>query len=256
MNTETLKRSLCNAYCSNLQVVAVPVGISVSTGFILPDGDPADFYVIDTPDGMAFEDDGDFIATAIASGIHLDAGTRGKLLDGILSGLGAYLDRDTCQIKSGPFPASEIPAASLRFISALIRVRDLLLLTQDQVASTFAEDVRTAMEERFGADYSVKSESGVDNPADVVLTNRATGEPAASVYAANSNEKLLSAMLRHKERKPDDAPVIAVLDSIPSPTVSTKRFMMAQNRGLHMPFFKDDPTGAMEFIADHLKIPA
>ncbi len=252
MNADDIKERLCDVLCGGLSVAAVPIGMAVSTAFVLPDGDVATFYIVETPDGLSLEDDGDFIATSIASGLPIDTGTRGRLLDGILASEGAHLDRDTCQIKSGPVAADDLGAASIRFISALVRARDLHLLTQEQVASTFAEDVREAMETRFGDRFVVGPETGTDNPADLVLIDRDTGHRAATVYAANSNEKLLSAMIRHAETKPGSAPVIAVMDAMPSANVSSSKFMMAQNRGLHMPFFRTDPEGAMTFIEKHL----
>lgn len=253
MTPEGLKSDICKTFCHGLSVAAVPAGFSVATAFILPDGDPLTFYVAETEEGWILEDDGDFLATAIASGIPIDTGTRRALLEGILRECASEWDTDTLQIRSLPVPPDEVKYACIRFASALVRVRDLVHLTQDAVASTFAEDLRSSVEKALEGAFTVTDDDKSDNPADFIIRHAANGLRAASVYAANSNEKLMAALIRHKERRPDDAPVIAVLEREPGKGVTNKRFMMAQNRGLLMPFFGPDPHGAIDFIKEHTK---
>jgi len=248
---EGLKADICKAFCAGLSVSTVPAGFAVSTAFILPDGDPLTFYVVDTEDGWVLEDDGDFLASAIASGIPLDTGTRRNLLDGILGECGGTWDTDSFQIRSDAVPEHEIRHACIRFAAAMVRVRDLAHLTQESVASTFAEDLRSSVEAGLTAEFLVADDTGSDNPADFIIRRADTGLRSASIFAANSNEKLMAALIRHQERHGDDAPVIAVLEKEPGRSVSNKRFMMAQNRGLLMPFYGPDPKGAVDFIKQH-----
>lgn len=253
MTPEGLKSDICRTFCAGLSVSTVPAGFAVSTAFIMPDGDPLTFYVVETEDGWVLEDDGDFLATTIASGIPIDTGTRRNLLEGILSECSSSWDRDSFQIRSFPVAEDKIKHACISFAAALVRTRDLVHLTQEAVASTFAEDLRDSVASKLRGQFEVEDDDKTDNPADFILKDARTGLRAASIFAANSNEKLVVALLRHKERHPDDAPVIAVLEKEPGKSVSNKRFMMAQNRGLLMPFYGPDPESAIEFIRDHAR---
>ncbi|NAZ37185.1 DUF1828 domain-containing protein [Rubellimicrobium sp. CFH 75288] len=253
MLPEEAHEALCRVFCERASVAAVPVGLAVSTGFLLPDGDPLTFYVVETADGIVLEDDGDFFATAVASGLPIESGTRAQLLAGILRQEGAYLDRDTCQIRSEPVTAADFGRAAARFVSALIRARDLHLLTQEHIASTFAEDVRAEAERRLGDRFRIEDEEHADLPADFVVTSVQTGRRAAIVYAATSNERMLTALVRHMGREKDDAPVFAVVERIGGGSVSNRTMEVAVNRGLRTPVFGSDPEGAMAFLLREIK---
>lgn len=254
MTPENAKNQLCRTFCDGLSVSTVPIGLAVSTSFILPDGDPATFYLRETPDGFVLEDDGEFVATAQALGMTLDAGVRGSLFKGILSEGDASLDHDTLQIRSRAVPESEVCTIAPKFLSALIRTRDLFLLTSERVAATFFEDVHRAIESALGDRFDLEDDLDADIPADIVLKHKATGLRAALIYAVNNNEKLLSALLRFSERDHEDAPIIAMMDNLQSSPVSNKTFMLAQNRGLLMPFFGADRTGAIRFVEQHIRV--
>ena len=233
-----LRRVLCSAFCDGLWVGEVPAGLAVSTGLVGHDGDEMLFYLIDGPDGPIFEDDGDFIADALAGGLVLDAGGRGRMLDIILAEQHAYLDRDTCQIRSLPLDERPLGNAAIQFMHGLIRARDMLLVSTEMVASTFAEDLREKLRSALPESIEVEgAETDVDNPADLVLRDRRKGLKAALVYAVSNDLKLVEAQLRHSERHRGDAPVIAVIEKPPGQGVSLRRFARAQNKGLRMPIF-------------------
>ncbi|MCA0856133.1 DUF1828 domain-containing protein [Phaeobacter italicus] len=254
MTPDFIKSELCRTFCDGLSVSTVPEGLAVATSFILPDGDPAIFYVRETPDGFIFEDDGDFVATARASGISLDTGVRAQLFSGILAEGAAFFDEDTLQIRSHPAPKDRLKDLAPRFLSALIRARDLYLLSSENVASTFAEDVREALESRFGSQYLISEDDNADFAADFILRHKGSGLRAALIFAVNTNEKLLSALIRYGEQHEDDAPVIAMMDRIGTGGISNRNFMRAQNRGLPMPFFGADRNAAISFVEQHAKV--
>lgn len=253
MTPEALKSAICKAFCTRVDVDAVPAGLAVTTDIVMHMGDPITFYMAEGPDGYACEDDGDFIATALASGAYVDDGARSETLDALLADHGAYLDRDTCQIRRDAVPSESAADAAMRFLPALIRSRDILLLSREKVASSFADDLHRALEDRLGGEYSIAAEEGTDNPADILLKDQQNGLNAALIYAVNSNDKLMAALVRFMERDKDDAPVIAMLADGPGASVSRRRFMMAQNRGLPMPFFAGDSESAVDFVRTRLK---
>lgn len=244
-----LQHQLCRTFCGALAVSTVPVGFAVSTGFILPDGDPATFYIREAGDQIYMEDDGEFLATAIASGLAIDKGHRKQLLDGILNESRASVVPDTLQIRSREFPPNRLGQEALPFLSALIRARDIVMLSQDSVTRSFADDLRGRMEIRFRDTYRLDDEPDADNPADIVMKDPETGLRRALVYAVGSNEKLLAALLRFLERDSDEAPVIAALESLDHSGISHRRYEMAVNRGLEMAIVGSSPAMALDRIA-------
>ena len=77
-NLHSLLRS---ALCAPLDVVPVPIGYAVSTGFVLPDGDALSFYVVADDEGRShFEDDGTTLPDAVARGFDMRSPQREALL--------------------------------------------------------------------------------------------------------------------------------------------------------------------------------
>lgn len=253
MTPEKLKEQLCRAFCSSVDVSMTPAGLAVSTDIFMDLGDPISFYLSETADGYACEDDGDFVATAIASNLYTDDGARAETLDALLAEHGAHLDRDTCQLRRDPVAGETAAQAAMAFLPALIRSRDILLLSRERVAASFADDVYAALSERLGGHFTIAAEDDSDNPADIVLRDPSNGLSAALIYAVNTSEKLMAALLRHGEQHEDDAPVIAMLSDGLGRSISNRRFMMAQNRGLLMPFFAANKDTAITFVRDHAK---
>lgn len=253
MTPETLSQSICREFCGGLSVSVVPAGFAVSTDIHLDHGDPLTFYISEASEGWLCEDDGDFMASAIASGTFTDKGSRRESLDAILADHGAHLDRDTYQIIREPNTGNESASkAALAFLSGLIRVRDIILLSRERVAASFADDVREALENTLGERFDLSEDDDADNPADFLLKDIRTGLRAALIYAVNSDAKLMTALLRHAEQEENEAPVIAVMQGMGNGQVSNRKFMMAQNRSLLMPFFAANDNGAMKFIESHV----
>ena len=77
-----MKDRLCEAFCGDLNVRAVPAGLAVSTPFLAPDGDRIGFYIVKDKDLLRIEDDGLMLPTLEASGIDFRSGTRGAVTRG------------------------------------------------------------------------------------------------------------------------------------------------------------------------------
>lgn len=232
---DTIDAALRRTFCAALDVAPVPVGYAVSTGFILPDGDPLSFYLIADDEGSFYiEDDGLTLPNAIAAGLDLKSPVREGLLRGILSDEGLHFGSDWI-IRSEALTEAEVGAAAMRFVSALIRTRDLTLLNRENVAASFADDVRRELEEKLPQDLTIDEvdRSAELGSADVVLRRRDTGFKAARIYAAGADLRLMDAVVEHQARHPGDAPVIAVVDRRRS-RVSERRFNTATNKGLPM----------------------
>ncbi|GLS80367.1 DUF1828 domain-containing protein [Paracoccus marinus] len=230
-----ISAALRNAFCTLLDVAPVPAGYAITTGFMLPDGDLLSFYLIADADGrFHLEDDGMTLPNAVAAGLDLKSPVRDGLLRGILRDEGlCYLE--DLSIRSDSVEASSLGPAALRFVSAMIRTRDLALLSRENVAASFADDVRRELAGHLPDSLALDEENqgrGGSTP-DITLRNRATGIRAARVYAAGGDLRLLDALVDYQSSDRNDSPVVAVVDRRRG-RVSESRFNTATNKGLPM----------------------
>jgi hypothetical protein len=260
---DQIRKALCNAFCSEIGVHAVPAGIAVSTPFSDISGDLISFYLINEGDEYWLEDDGDYLANLIAMGVPIDVGQREQLLNSILSTSGAFYDKDTFEIRTDLFDLEQLSSRVVDFMSSLIRVRDLELFTRETVRSTFKEDAATAI-----ADLLVQSATIEENvaptkslsefPADIVVTPNGEAGQIGAIYCVNTNEKMSEALLAHLEADNlnlHDVRIIALLEDAEMRQLSRKKFQRAQNRNLLMPIFRGDEDASVKFIARSLKLP-
>lgn len=261
MKYQALEKELCATFCAGLEVHPVPSGYAVSSVFEDNSGDKITFYLVETPDGYRVEDDGDYLSTLMASDIRIDVGGRGSMLDAILADGGAYWDRETYEIRSSDFPPDQVANRAIRFLSSLIRVRDLALVTKDRVKSAFREDFLAAIGARFGDAIEVSENVAPANdlgefPADVVLTPRGGGRVGA-VYLINNTDKLNEALLAWREIEDypgSNVAIMAVLEDRDMKNISRMKWQRAQNRRLPMPVFRDDENGMLSFIRKELEL--
>jgi len=261
MNTaESLAKALCSTFCEAITVNPVPCGFAVSAAFIDASGDRISFYVVAEGDGYRLEDDGEYLARLVALDIDVEKGQRQQLLESVLQTAGAFWDRDTYEIKTGAFDSRELTTQMVRFLSALIRVRDLELLTRDFVRSTFREDATAAIMERFGVVANIDERKPVDKEfsdylPDLVIRPKEDGHRTAIFLASGvvpfQEAELLRAEVE-KEGRQNDITVIALIeDTDKIGAISARRFQRAQNRGLIMPIFRGDEPAALTSIARH-----
>lgn len=217
-------------------------------------GDRIGLYLVEDGDGYRIEDDGEYLSRLVALGIDIETGTRAKLLSAILQSGGADWDRDTFEIRTIDFEEHEIAPRIVEFLSALIRVRDLELVTRDVVRSTFREDALAAIQERFASRAAINENEPIDMtftefPSDVII--RPHEGKSVAVYLATTNEHIVEAQLLQAEAerlKRIDFSVIALIEDFSLNTISRKKFQRAQNRGLTMPIFRGDEIAAMSRI--------
>jgi Domain of unknown function DUF1828 len=261
---DILKNELCRTFCSAISVRAVPSGVAISTVFSDRSGDPIGAYLVETPEGYRIEDDGEYLSRLVGSGIPIDQGQRGQLLNAILAQGGAYWNQDTYEISSDPFlNEEEIGLRMANFISSLIRVRDLEFLTRELVRSTFREDATADLEERFGGSARFDENEAVDSslsefPADLVVRPNRVGSVGA-LYFVNTNEKLSEALLLQMEverLQRTDVKIVALIEDSEMRAISKRKFQRAQNRSLSMPIYRGDEQAAITRIGRDLSLAA
>ncbi len=265
IHAASLKEGLCGHFCAGFSVNPTPAGYAISTAFLDDSGDAISFHLIEGDDGLHIEDDGDYLSELVARDIAIDQGMRGSLLDDILVEADAYWDRDTYEIRTGSFPEKEMLDRSARFISSLIRVRDLALLTRETIRSTFREDAAQAITSRF-SDIAVIEENGVidarmaEYPVDLIIRPRAKEKFAriGAVHFVTSSDSLNEALLHKMEADAtgrDDVCVIALLEQFEGTPVSGKRIQRALNRSLPIAGFRGDEEAAIGMIGRTLSLP-
>lgn len=229
---QNLSNALRSAICAPLEVTAVPIGYHIETAFRLPDGDALSFYMVEDEDGrLHLEDDGTTVPDAIGRGFDMKSPPRESMLRNLLAAEGVRLDPDLV-IRTTPFPAQEAGMHSLRLIAALIRTRDLFIMNRENIAASFAADVRQALLPRLPQYLAVDENASIEaGGADVVLRNVKTGTKAARIYAAGGDLRLMDALDEFRVKGPGDSPVIAVVDRRKAGP-SEKRFNRATNAGL------------------------
>lgn len=258
-----LEKQLCTTFCGSVSVRAVPSGLAISSAFKDSSGDPFTFYASEGPEGYVLEDDGSYLSHLAAMDIPFEAGQRGVLLDAILEQGGAFWDRETLEIRSTPSTEDDLPANVIGFLSALIRVRDLELLTKEAVRSTFREDAMNAISNTFGDISYIEENAPLDEelsefPADVVIRPKDRGGYPTAVYFVHSNDKLNEALLLQAEAnilQREDVRIVALVEDSDMRQISRKRFQRAQNRSLPMPIFRGDESAAMRLIAEKAGYP-
>lgn len=257
--TVAFEKELCAAFCGGLEVHPVGVGYAVSTAFRDNSGDRIAFYIEAGEDGFDLVDGGDFLPELVARDIHIAGGMRGDLLNAILAEAGAYWDRETYEIRSDGVSEADIAPRSISFLSALIRVRDLALITKERVKSAFREDFIREFTTRYGQDFEI--DEGVpptkelnEFPADVVLRPASGGRPAA-IYLVNNTDKLNEALLAWQEvhKLEADVAMVAVIEDNRMSNINKMKFQRAQNRRLPMPIFRGGERDTVDFIAEEMR---
>lgn len=249
---ETLKGILSRTFCEAIEVRPVPMGLAVRSPFGDNSGDNVTFYVRETGDGYQLEDDGSYLPHLVAAGIDIDRGQRRQLLDNILASSGAFWDTETLEIKSRPL--TNVSDGAVNFLSALMRVRDLELLTKEVVRSTFREDAIEAISAVLNQTFTIETNAPLsakfsENLADVVLTPRGGGRKLG-VFLVNNPTPFVEAELLHSEIEREGLNhqfgAAALIEDMPKiQMIGSRRFQRAQNRGLPMPVFRGDENAAM-----------
>lgn len=249
-----LKSGLCKAFCDEISVQDVPAGLAISTGFDGPRGDPIGFYVVG-PDELGrfrVQDDGRTMPFLEAAGADLGAASRKQSLMELLSEYGAEYDDESFELHTDPVPPDYLPSAAMRFVAMMLRVQDLLFMTQEKVATTFKEDVVFQLKAAVGDRAEVLEGESISPElagyeADLVL--RAAGHDPVAVFLATYESKVQEAIIlqliaQHEAHVP--CKVVALLEA--GGSVSSKIRQRADNRLDAVPVFRGDEKAAIAKI--------
>jgi Domain of unknown function DUF1828 len=250
-----MKEELCRAFCNEISVRNVPIGLAVSTAFRRNDGDVIAFYVVKNATEPALghlEDDGQTIPYLEAAGVDFETDTRQRAFQVILAEYGAQFDSEEETIRTPDMPEQELARSAIGFVALLLRLSDFLLLTQEHVESAFREDAIKRIREAVGSRATIAEDEIVSHELREVkpdLVLRAEGRNPVAVFLAQSaqrvNDAIFLQMAALYESK-DPLAVIALLEADSS--ITSKLHQRAANRLSAVPVFRNDEGQAVQRI--------
>lgn len=261
-----MKDQLCKAFCDELRVREVPVGLVVSTGFTRTDGDAVSFYVTYGPAGsdgrrtVRLEDDGETVPYLDAMGIDLSSGARGEAFKELLTEHCAEFDPEQMIIHTGYLPEDQAPAAAIKFVSLLLRMQDFLLVTRERVEETFRQDVEKALRQRFGDRAEIVKDYPIDDALRDTPPDFAVLMPQANptaIFLGTSENRTLEALVfwyqAHKEHVACN--MVLVLENAKPAKIKERTLARVQNESIPVAVFSGMEHHAMERIERAIGLP-
>ena len=250
-----MKDQLCKAFCDEIQVRDVPIGVAVSTGFDGFMGDPIGFYIAG-PDELGryrIQDDGMTVFNLESAGADLDIATRATAFENLLQEYDFSYNEQEHVLWSVPLKDSEVASKSLQFVALLLRLQDLLLMVQEHAASTFKEEAIRMLREKSKQRIEISENEPVslklaEYPADVVLQFK-NRKPVALFFGTSDqkiSEAIILDMVARYEAKVDCS-VIAMIESEGYGTTRKVR-QRAANRLAAVPYFRGDEEAAVSRV--------
>lgn len=256
------KQLLCEAFCGELEVREVPAGLAVKTAFRASDGDAIGFYITRHPTDPTLariEDSGLLVSMLEAHGADLDRGARSEALGHLLSEYEATYDDDAGELQSRYVQDPDLPAAAMRFIALLLRVRDLELLSPDNVASTFRQDAERTLRNFFSGKAHLQfhvpaAENLSDFVPDALITSPGVRKNLA-LYFATSEQRVDEAVMLWMESEwhQRNLDVAILLETEKPPKIGGRSLRRAMNR-VHIATYRGDEDGSMRRIATYAGI--
>lgn len=200
-----MKALLCDAFCSNIEIRQVPAGYAVVTPYRSMDDDPIMFYIIrEGTEGTHWrlEDDGMQVPLIEAAGVNISSGLRGDAFNALLGEYGVLFDTEARTLKTSPIVTDQIGLSSIQFLALLLRLQDLVLLTQERVKKAWREDALSEIHRSFDSIAVVEENAPVSDefsiyPADAVI--RYNESPPLAVYLGTSDARALQALVLKME---------------------------------------------------------
>jgi hypothetical protein len=250
-----MKEAICKAFCDEIRIKEVPVGLAISTAFRRADGDAIAFYAVRNqhePGLVHLEDDGTTRPYLEAAGVDFDTQTRSRAFAAILDEYGAHYDDEEATIRTPDVPEADVARAAIGFAALLLRLSDFLLLSQEHVASAFREDAIRRIRTAVGDRATVAEDELVDNHLSEVrpdLVIRGQNRDPVAVFLAQSGQRVNDAIFLqmsalYEAHRPIS--VIAMLEADSS--VSSKLRQRASNRLSAVPIYRNDEEQAVQRI--------
>lgn len=162
-----------NAYVDNYynwlrEKTYIQKGIStdwflINTPFVGAFNDTIEIYAQKNGNQLVLSDNGETMSNLELQGLQIQGSKkRRNILDTILLNYGVSCEKDELKIESN---LENFSQAKHNFLSAIIEINDLYILSQHNVASIFKDDVRSYLESKdiiFTPDFISKGTTGLE----------------------------------------------------------------------------------------------
>lgn len=250
-----MKEAICKAFCDEICIREVPIGLAISTAFRRGDGDAIAFYAVRNPNEPSLvhlEDDGTTRPYLEAAGVDFETQTRERAFDEILAEYGAEYDRNEAVIRTRDVPESEIARIAIGFAALLMRLSDFLLLTQDHTASAFKEDAIKRIREAVGTRAVIKEDVLVNERLSEVkpdLVIQGPNRDPVAVFLAPSSQRVNDAIFLQMAALYEAHSLVSVVAMLEEDiSVSAKLRQRAANRLSAVPIYRNDEDQAVQRI--------
>lgn len=254
------KDALCRAFCADVDVQSVPVGLAVRTPFTRPDGDFLAFYVRKNAvtGQVRLEDDGGTIAFLESHGVDLDTDSRRELFVALLNEFAAHYDEGEVLIHTPEMREEELGPRALAFAEMMLRLYDMLFTSAKRVSRSFKEDLGKLIEHTFQSGHTIEAEAYFnedmrDYVADYII--RAPGGGALAVFAGTSDVKALEALLfwrEMRERRVAGVKAMLVLERPKPPAIKDRTLSRVHNSGLILGSYENEHAALSSKMIDTL----
>ena len=250
-----MKEEMCRAFCDEIRIKEVPIGLAISTMLRRSDGDAIGFYVVKNTSESSLahlEDDGTTVPYLEAAGVDFETQTRQKAFATILAEYGAQYDSDEAVIRTPDMPIHDIARVSIGFAALLLRLSDFLLLSQDHVESAFKEDAKRRIREAVGQRATIVEDEVVSSHLTEVrpdLIIHAQNRDPVAVFLAQSAQRVNDAVFLQMAALYESRDVLAVVALLEADSsISSKLRQRASNRLSAVPIFRNDEDQAVQRI--------
>lgn len=145
----------------------------INTPFIGAFNDTIEIYAQKHGSQLKLSDNGETISNLEIQGLQIQGSKRRKsLLDSILINYGVKIDNDELVIETN---IDKFSQSKHNFLSAIIEINDLYVLSNHNVASIFKEDVRNYLDSQdiiFTPDFISKGSTGLEFNFDFQIAQR------------------------------------------------------------------------------------
>lgn len=135
----------------------------INTPFVGAFNDTIEIYAQKNGNQLVLSDNGETISNLELQGLHIQGSKKRKnILETILLNYGIRSNNDELTIESN---LENFSQAKHNFLSAIIEINDLYVLSKHNIASIFKEDVRTYLESKdiiFTPDFISKGTTGLE----------------------------------------------------------------------------------------------
>lgn len=199
-----LLKDICNTFCDGLAMREVPMGYAIRTPFKDTAGDAVALYARRSGSGSSLirlEDDGATIATLQEEGFGVDGGPRHTEFLALLAEHNVLYDEGESLLHTEFMSEERLAPAFLKFMSLMLRVADLRLLSRERVRETFKADIQAFVEETFVGLALVERDAAPSSMLSDYIPDAIVRAPGATlaVYAGSSEVKALEAFVLWQE---------------------------------------------------------